>query len=338
MIISGRAWLDQDSDGRLDQEETLLEGITVKLLNTNTNTFAKDSNGNEIQAVTDANGFYSLNRVPRGEYIVIFEYDTSKYILTDYQKEGIETSSTSKVINKTIEVDGEQKQVAATDVINIQSENIANINIGLKEAKIFDLKLDKYVSKIIVQNNSGTQVQEYNNETLAKTEIDSKQLNSSNVIVEYTIRVTNEGEVEAYVRSIVDYLSSEYKFSSELNSDWYQSGQKLYNTSLSNTKLLPGESKDIKLTVTKQMTVDNTGLINNKAEINESYNELGLQDIDSTPGNNLSEDDLGSADVMISIKTGQIVNTVLITIISIAILGGIAFVIARKVLKRKIID
>lgn len=336
-IISGRAWLDINQDGELDQEETLLEGINVKLLDTNTNTFVKDEDGNEITAITNESGFYSLNRVPQGEYIVIFEYDTSKYILTDYNKEGVQDALTSKVINKEITIDGKTNQVAATDIIVIENSNIANINIGLKEAKIFDLKLDKYVSKIIVQNSSGTQTQEYTNETLVKTEIDSKLLNSSTVIVEYTIRVTNEGEVEGYARSIVDYLSSEYKFSSELNSDWYQSGQKLYNTSLQDVKLLPGESRDIKLTVTKQMTVNNTGLINNKAEIAESYNEQGLEDIDSTPGNNLTEDDLGSADVLISIKTGQVIGTVLIIITIVAILGVVAIIITKKVLKKKII-
>ncbi len=336
-IISGRAWLDTDSDGSLDQGETLLDGITVRLLNTETNTFAVDSEGNEITGVTNSNGFYSLNRVPKGEYIVIFEYDTTKYILTDYNKEGVDQTLTSKVINKTITINEETRQVAATDIITISEENIANINIGLKEAKIFDLKLDKYVSKIIVQNNSGTQTQEYTDETLVKTEIDSKLLNSSTVIVEYTIRVTNEGEVAGFARSIVDYLSSEYRFSSELNSDWYQSGQRLYNTSLSDELIQPGESRDIKLTVTKQMTVNNTGLINNKAEIAESYNELGLQDVDSIPGNNLSEDDLGSADVLISIKTGQVVGTILIVIAIVAVLAIVAVIIARKILKRKII-
>ena len=106
---------------------------------------------------------------------------------------------------------------------------------------------------------------------------------------------------------------------------------------MQDVKLLPGESRDIKLTVTKQMTVNNTGLINNKAEIAESYNEQGLEDIDSTPGNNLTEDDLGSADVLISIKTGQVIGTVLIIITIVAILGVVAIIITKKVLKKKII-
>ena len=55
------------------------------------------------------------------------------------------------------------------------------------------------------------------------------------------------------------------------------------------------------------MTSENVGLSNNTAELIEVSNDLGLPDIDSTPGNkNVSEDDFGKADVIITIKTGGI--------------------------------
>ena len=80
-------------------------------------------------------------------------------------------------------------------------------------------------------------------------------------------------------------MPSDLKFSSELNKDWYQTGTDLYNTSLANEKITAGQSKSVKLTLTKAMTENNTGLINNTAEIAESYNELGIADSKSTPGN-----------------------------------------------------
>ena len=53
------------------------------------------------------------------------------------------------------------------------------------------------------------------------------------------------------------------------------------------------------------MTEDNVGLINNRAEIFEEFNEYGIADIDSTPNNqDNNEDDIGAADVYIGIKTG----------------------------------
>ena len=83
------------------------------------------------------------------------------------------------------------------------------------------------------------------------------------------------------------------------------------------------------------MTGENTGLSNNVAEIAESYNDLGLADIDSTPGNKVqNEDDMSNADAMISIKTGEVYVYILITITSIAILGVGIYFINKKVLRR----
>lgn len=337
-IISGIAWFDQNENGQKDEGEELLQGVGVRLLNTQTNEFVKDSKGNTMATTTNNNGFYTLSNVPQGSYMVIFEYDTSKYILTTYQKEGIDKQYTSKAVDKNITIDGEEKLVGGTEVINIANENIANINIGLKQAKIFDLRLDKYVSKVIVQNSRGTSTFDFGESTIAKAEIDSKLINSTSIVVEYKIKITNEGEVDAYVKKIADYISSDYKFSSELNKDWYQSDGKLYNTSLANTKLQSGQSQEVTLTVTKQMTENNTGLIPNTAEIVECYNEQGLFDVDSTPGNNVnSEDDLGSAELIISIKTGQVVATVMIILVSIIVIGAGAFLATKMILRRKII-
>ncbi len=40
-----------------------------------------------------------------------------------------------------------KKNVATTEIINVDTENIANINIGLINAKTYDLQLDKYITK-----------------------------------------------------------------------------------------------------------------------------------------------------------------------------------------------
>ena len=139
----------------------------------------------------------------------------------------------------------------------------------------------------------------------------------------------------AYVRRIVDYVSSEYTFSSELNTDWYEQDGRLYSTSLSNERIEPGESKDITLTLTKKMTENNTGLISNTAEIAESYNEQGIKDQDSTENNNATgEDDLGKADLILSIKTGQVVSTIGIILASIAIIGVGTFVVIKILMKK----
>ena len=327
--ISGAVWIDENQNGGKDSGEQLLSGITVKLLDVKTNTFVKDSNGNELSVTTNENGFYSFDKLKAGEYIVIFEYDTSKYILAAYQKDGIDSNNNSKVISKTLSIDGKETTVGSTEVIKLDKENIANINMGLQIAKNFDLKLDKYVSKVVIQNAKGTTTKDYGNSTFAKAEIDAKQLNNTTAVVEYTIKVTNAGEVDAYVKKIADYIPKDYKFTSELNKDWYQSGDTLYNSSLSNEKIKPGESKEVKLIVTKQMTENNTGLIHNTAEVVESYNDLGLKDENKNNSN--------SADLILSIKTGQVVTTITLILSTIVIIGAATYIIGKFVLTKKVI-
>ena len=61
-----------------------------------------------------------------------------------------------------------------------------------------------------------------------------------------------------------------------------------------------------------------------------SYNELGLTDINSTEGNKVKgENDMSSADVIIAIKTGQVVATVVLVITTIIILTAAVFIIRK---------
>ena len=201
------------------------------------------------------------------------------------------------------------------------------------ELKDFDLKLDKTISKVIIQNSSGTNTKEYNDEKMAKAEIDAKQLKGTTVIIEYKIKVSNIGEVSGYARKIADYIPKDLQFSSEMNKDWYQTGDTLYNSSIGNDKIEPGESKTLTLTLTKKMNEENLGLVNNRAEIAEAYNDLGLSDINSTPGNqDKNENDYSSADMILSIKTGKAVYMSIGLIVTIILASG---VIAAIIVKRK---
>ena len=332
-IISGIAWLDENKDGQRDSEERQLEGITAKLIDDKGNT-VKDSNGNEIIATTNNNGLYILNNVPNGQYMVVFEYDTTTYVTTAYKKEGIIESRNSDAIIKQIEINGNQGTYGVTDTIEINNNSVSNIDLGLMTSTKFDMELNKYISKIIVQAGKDTKTYEYDKATLAKAEIAAKQIQGSNVIIEYQIEVKNTGEIAGYIKNIVDYLPSSLKYSSELNKSWYQSENNLYNTSLANTKLEPGETKNISLTLTKVMTEESTGLINNTAEIAESYNEAGIPDIDSTAGNKAKgEDDMGSADVILGVKTGAMITYITLTLLVITLIGTGAYFVGRKLNK-----
>lgn len=333
-IISGTAWVDSNENGQIDDDEQKLEGIKVKLLNPKTNEYIKDNNGNTLEQTTNSDGLYAFSKIDKGEYLVIFEYDKDNYNVTEFEKNGVSNEKNSKAIEKTLTIDGKETKVAATEKINL-AKDVSNFNIGLVPVKKFDMQLDKYVTKVTVQN-SQTVTKDYNEEKLAKQEIKGKEVNSTTVVVEYTIRITNKGDVPGYVKKVADYLSSDYKFNSELNKDWYQENGVVYSTSLADTKINPGESKNLKLIAIKQMKESNVGLTTNTAEIVNTYNELGLKDINSTEGNKVQgENDMSSADVIIAIKTGQIILTITLIITAVLIAIAIILIIRKRELKKE---
>ena len=256
--------MDENQNGEKDSDEKLLQGINVKLFDVSTNSIAKNKDGELAETTTDSNGEYIFTRMNEGEYIVMFEFDTTKYELTTYMKEGVSNSKSSNAVLKSINIDGVEKQYGVTDSI-LLTESVSNINIGLKENLNYDMELDKYISRITIQNSEETKSYDYTDSTFQKVEINRKRINGSMVVLEYTIRVKNTGEIAGYITNVKDYLPSGLEFSSELNQDWYISEGNLYTKSLANTRIEPGESKDIKLILTKNMTEDNVGLINNRA-------------------------------------------------------------------------
>ena len=333
-VINGKAWLDKNLNGAKDNGETELSGIKVRLYDINAKDYLKDENGNTIETATSDNGEYTFTKIPNGQYIVLFEYDTNEYEPTYYMKDGVDDSINSKVVFKNITINGEDKAYAVTDTINLE-DSISNINIGLKEKLIFDLQLNKYISRISIQNSKGTKTYDYENSTFEKVEIHRKQIVGSVVVLEYTIKVKNNGEITGYANNIIDYLSSGLTFNSELNPDWYLSGNELYTKKFANTPINPGEEKEVKLVLTKTMTNENTGVVNNRAEIAEAYNEYGTSDINSTPNNKISgENDLGAADVIIAISTGGTTIGYIILALVNMILIAIAI---RLMIKNKII-
>ena len=326
--ISGYAWLDENINGKKDSEETYLSGIKVRLYDVSTQDYLKDENGNIIEVTTDSNGRYILNNIEKGSYIVLFEYDTDEYKLTN---------QSTNIVLKNINIDGQEITVAVTDTINVQN-NISNINIGLRENLKFDLELNKYISKIVAQTSKETKSYEYDGQTLGKVEINKNQIRGANIVLEYTIKIKNTGEIAGYASNIVDYLPSGLMFSSELNSDWYLSGNNLYTKSLENTIINPGEEKEVKLILTKTMTENNLGLVNNRAEIYQDYNQYGESDIDSTPNNQAQdEDDFGTTDVIIQIATGgTTIAYILLALVNLVLIGvAIKIMIMNDVIKIK---
>lgn len=332
--VIGTVWIDTNKDGVKDANEQRVSGVKVLLLDNSTSNIAISSNNEQCITTTGTDGSYMFNNVPQGKYSVIFFYDSAKYSPTTYQKSGVNDEQNSDAIDKTVNYEGKDQIAAVTEEIVLSDTNKFNIDLGIVEDAKFDLKLDKIVQAITVNNGKNTTEHVYNSK-LAKIDFESKYAKTSSMVVEYKFTITNEGGIAGYVKKLADYLPEELKFNSELNKDWYEGKDGvIYNASLANTIINPGESKEVTLILTKNMNGDDDfGLINNSAEIYETSNDYGALDVDSTPGNKATnEDDYSTANVLTSVKTGDIViyTTLIVTII--AIVGVGIYMIKKKVL------
>ena len=330
--IEGTAWLDSDKDGKRDEGETLLKDIKVTLINKETGETVKDESGNARTATTDENGKYSFDNLSKGTYLVVFEFDSNKYTVTTYQKEGIENSLNSDATMSNIKIDGNSKLVGVTDYIKLEDADASNIDLGLIENAVFDLSLNKLIDSITVVTVQGNKTTNYKNKNFAKVDLVARYMNDTDVIIKYKFVIKNEGDVTAYVDRLEDNLPSGLEFSSELNKDWYKgSDGNLYTTSLAGIAIEPGKTSETELVLTKKTTEETTGTFKNNAELSKISNLEAIEEKEEAKANNKS-----SADVVISIKTGSAIMYIGITLGSMAIIAAGAYIIKKKVINKGI--
>ena len=160
--ITGQAWLDENRDGMRNSNEQNISGITARLVN-------NDTGNIERTVVTDSTGAYTFSGVENGNYIVLFDYDTVKYSVTTYQKDGIATNVNSDFVTTKVEQDGKTRNAAISNVVKVLNGSVSGIDIGLVLADVFDLKIDKTITKVTVQTASnGTNTESYDHTKFIK--------------------------------------------------------------------------------------------------------------------------------------------------------------------------
>ena len=318
--IVGAVYIDSNKNQQFDANEESLSGEIVSLYDSETNECVGS-------AITDIAGRYTFDGLENKIYYVKFNYDDTEYVLSKGTDGGFSQNKTS-VINV--------KNNYITDNIAIEDKSVANIDLGLTRDNIFDLKLDATVEKMTVQNNAESNDFVSENKKLSKVDIDPKLVSGTKVLIEYKVEIKNQGTIAGTVNKIIDYLPAGMDFESSLNPGWYLgSDGNLYNRSLSDEVINPGESKEVRLILAKNMTENNTGLIHNSFEIADAINDRGVADIDSSPGNQLDEDDLSYADSIIGITTGLSIGVLPIVLVIGVLVIPIAIVVWKIVDKRR---
>ena len=322
--IAGTSWIDTNENGRRDDGEEIVSNINVYLYDVANKKFLTNSNNETLKTVTDANGKYSFTKVSEGSYYVIFEYNSNEYGITEYQKVGVLETENNDTLEKDVRMFGEIKKVAMTNIVNLTSSQ-ANIDIGLLENKNFDFSINQTIQKVTVSNKKGTKEYTYDNKKLAKVEIHSKQLAGSTIVVEYKIKVTNEGELVGRIYDIIDEIPSKLEFHSELNEGWSRTEQyKISNTSMVTKDIQPGESIEFTVTLSKTLTEDSVGTITNVSSIGTTDNSRQVTE------KNL-DNNTDKTEVLIQVATGkQIALRVIGIILGVLVLAFIMTIIIRK--------
>ncbi len=311
-MIQGSIWLDENGNGRKDESEKCISGVKVQLL----------ENGNELKTLTTNNsGMYKFSGLEKGNYSLVYVYDENIYKLTSYSATNVEEDLQSKAIKNT---DGK----AVSNNIEIVDKDVVNYNVGFVENNKFDLEIEKYVTKAIVKTGEKETTYNFDNQKLGKIEIKAKKINDSQVTLEYKIVVTNTGDFSGKALSIVDYIPEGMEFNKDKNTDWHLGADgKVYNESLKNIDIKPGESKELKLVLTKKMTEDNTGVISNKASIVKTECSLAVEDN--------QENNTNTQKMIITISTGAVQKSIaFIFIIAILFAVRSKFIISNKKVKK----
>lgn len=321
--IKGSVWEDANKDGQRQDDEKTISDVKVYLLKENGD-IAKDyKTGEEKIAVSNENGEYEFNNVEKGKYIVIFMYDNNTYNITEYQKNGVVNDRNSDAILKTVYVNGNSQEAGVTDLIEVTNRNMYSIDLGLTLKAKFNLKLDAGISSITVNTKEGLKKTEYNMANLAKAEIRSSLINGATVIIEYTLKITNDSDLPGSVLQLMGSKNG-LTFNSNANNNWYEGNDNnIYISSLSNEIINPGESKEVKLTLIKQMTNNNSGQIDNNFTITKTYNEKGQ--IETT-----LEDNSKIVTCLISTSTGTAAKYTGIAILVLVGIIGVSVITKKK--------
>ena len=303
--IEGIAWLDKNGNGIRENAEITLNNIQVILIDAQTSLEIANT-------VTNNNGEYEFNDLQSGRYLVIFRYNTNTFSITEYKNQETTEDLNSDIILTT--QNGET--VAKTEIVTLENNQTQKLDAGFILNAKFDMSINKAITKVTVNNNAGTKVYDFDSVNMAKIEIKDKNLKGSLIIIEYEIAITNTGELNGYIKQIIDTIPEGTTFSSELNQDWYydEANGIIYSNSIANQELEPGETAIVKLVLTKEMQDDKIETIVNTTNIGETSNEYLVDDSESE--NNTSE-----ASLIVSIQTGGVQSYIWLVITVIAIIG-----------------
>ena len=158
------------------------------------------------------------------------------------------------------------------------------------ENKTFNLKINKTITKILVDESPYA----ISDGKFTKVEINRKKLNETNIKVEYTIKVTNTGNIEGKAK-IVENIPENFEIIAEENPQWKINKN---NAEIEIENIKAGETKEYKIILQWKKGDSNIGTIQNIVNLSDISNAESIEE-------ETLEDNKDGAVLIITISTGE---------------------------------
>ena len=152
-----------------------------------------------------------------------------------------------------------------------------------------------------------------------KLDVHRNKINTADIKITYTIRISNIGEIEGTADRITELIPQGYSYNQEDNEiHWEEEGGILTTDKLKGETIKAGENKEIQIVLRWKKGEENFGQKNNTVIINNLNNPAGYEDINK-------EDNSSKSEMIISIATGLDRNDRIIFIGIVEIVLAITF-------------
>lgn len=282
--ISGRVFIDNNSDGIEDEADKYLKDIPVTL-------YELDSN-NEMskvaETITNDKGEYKFKGLDTGRYKIQLKYDDSKYDLTlRYAYEDSKYDSDAYKISDDglAEISGKNTPDEVVGIrITDNIQNVTDMNIGLIPRYTFGFEMKKYITKIELNSNNVLSTIDYNNES--RVSISVKNSAKSTARIYYGISITNNSATAGYIKLVQEDIPEGLLFDAndEYNKQWFELNGSIYSKVYEDDIVKPDETKYLQIVLDMPRREEAGTFLNTTSIVEmQAYEESNINENVYTP-------------------------------------------------------
>lgn len=317
----------QDKDGNKLLEDVLIEGNIGETYRTEQKEIENykyvETKGNPEGTITqNETVIYVYEKILIGKlnvrYIDIDTQEDIKY------KEGEEEKTYSYEITGNVgdEYEAEEKDLPYYVLVE-STENTKGKLTEKEDTVIYSYRKKEYnveVNKTIEEIKLNGENIKVSDNKLAKLELKKEDIKKTELIVKYSIKVKNNGELGGTCK-ILELIPQGYE-TVNLPKEWKVNKD---GNPEANIELEAGESKILSIFLKWKNEENNLGAKTNTVKIEETKNPANFKDTNE-------KDDTSSATIVLGIKTGEVVSIfiIMMILVSLGICGYVAIIIIRK--------